>query len=101
MNSKSLSVTEVTMRNRIYLLFAALLLCSIRLQAQTVGEQVREYYTKSNKRQVDGIELTFSSFTEGRAAAEGIVRMQYPNPDEKNSIACILINPSTGKFIGY
>jgi hypothetical protein len=89
------------MRNRIYLLFAALLLCSIRLQAQSVGEQVREHYTKSNKQQVDGIELTFSSFTEGRATAEGIIRMQFPNPDEKNSITCVLINPSTGKFIGY
>ncbi|MGH9852943.1 MAG: hypothetical protein ACREBD_24160 [Blastocatellia bacterium] len=89
------------MRNRIYLLLAALLLCSIRLQAQTVGDQAREYLTKLNKRQVNGIELTFSSFTEGRATAEGIIRMQFPNPDEQNSIACVLINPSTGKFIGY
>jgi|RhiMetdeSRZDD1v2_1073273.scaffolds.fasta_scaffold513117_2 hypothetical protein len=89
------------MRNRIYLLLAALLLCSIRLQAQTVGDQAREYLTKSNKRQVNGIEVTFSSFTEGRATAEGIIRMQFPDPDEKNTITCVLINPSTGKFIGY
>src|SRR5262245_37777833 len=39
--------------------------------------------------------------TEGRATAEGIIRMQFPDPEEKNSITCVLINPSTGKFIGY
>ena len=89
------------MRNRIYLLLAALLLCSIRLQAQTVGDQAREYLTKLNKRQVNGFEVTFSSFTEGRATAEGIIRMQFPDPDEKNTITCVLINPSTGKYIGY
>jgi hypothetical protein len=89
------------MRNRIYLLLAALLLCSIRLQGQTVGDQAREYLTKLNKRQVNGFEVTFSSFTEGRATAEGIIRMQFPDPDEKNTIMCLLINPSTGKYIGY
>ncbi len=89
------------MRNRIYLLLAALLLCSIRLQAQTVGDQAREYLTKLNKRQVNGIEVTFSSFTEGRATAEGIIRMLFPDPDDKNAIGCILINPSTGKIIPY
>jgi hypothetical protein len=89
------------MRNRIYLLLAALLLCSIRLQAQTVRDQAKEYWTKLNKRQVNGIEVTFSSFTEGRATAEGIIRMQFPDPDDKNSMVLFLINPSTGKFIGY
>ena len=89
------------MRNRIYLLLAALLLCSIRLQAQTAGDQAKDYLAKLNKRQVNGIEVTFSSFTQGRATAEGIVRMPIPDPDEKNTITCALINPSTGKIIAY
>jgi hypothetical protein len=89
------------MRNRIYLLLAALLLCSIQLQAQTIGDQARHYLVKSNKQQVNGIEVTFSSFTEGRATAEGIVRLPGPDPDEKNAIMSILINPSTGKIIVY
>jgi hypothetical protein len=92
---------EVTMRNRIYLLLAALVLCSIKLQAQTIGELATKELAKLNKHQVNGIEATFTSFTEGRASAEGIVRIIHPNQDEKDKILCILINPSTGKIIAY
>ena len=89
------------MRNRMYLLLAALLLCSIQLRAQTIGDQARDYLAKLDKQQVNGIEATFSSFTEGRATAEGIVRILHPDPDDKNAIMVILINPSTGKIIAY
>jgi hypothetical protein len=92
---------EVTMRNRIYLLLAALLLCSIQLQAQTIGDLTTKALDKMNEQQVNGIVATFSPFTEGRATAEGIIRIQRPLLDKENTIACARINPSTGMYIGY
>ncbi|HEY6402893.1 MAG TPA: hypothetical protein VI479_15855, partial [Blastocatellia bacterium] len=89
------------MRNKIFLTLAALFLCSIQSQAQTLGELAIKELAKLNKHQVNGIEATFTSFTEGRASAEGIVRILKPDQDGKDKILCILINPSTGKIIAY
>src|SRR5262249_59960549 len=86
------------MRNRIYLLLAALLLCSIQLEAQTV-----ESLAKANgnpEQRVNGIVATFSSFAEGRATAEGVLRFNGVDGDEKE-IGSFLINLSTGMYIGY
>src|SRR5262245_33199575 len=86
------------MRNRIYLLLAALLLCSIRLQAQTL-ERIAQTQMSPEQR-VNGIVATFSSFAEGRATTEGILRFYGAN-DEENEIGSFLINLSSGMFIGY
>jgi hypothetical protein len=86
------------MRNRIYLLFATLLLCSIQLRAQTL-----EYLAKSSgspEQRVNGIVATFSSFAEGRATAEGVLRFNGSDEDEQ-AIGSFLINLSTGMYIGY
>jgi hypothetical protein len=86
------------MRNRIYLLLAALLLCSIQLQAQTL-----EYLAKSAgnpEQRVNGVVATFSSFAEGRATAEGVLRFNGADDDD-NTIGSFLINLSTGMYIGY
>jgi hypothetical protein len=89
---------EVTMLNRIYLLLAALLLCSIQLQAQTL-ERLAKEESKPEQR-VNGIVANFSSFAEGRATTEGILRFYFANNDE-NEIGSFLINLATGTFIGY
>ena len=86
------------MRNRIYLLLAALLLCSIELQAQTLERLAKE--NTSPEQRVNGIVATFSSFAEGRATTDGILRFYFANNDE-NEIGSFLINISTGTFIGY
>jgi len=86
------------MRNRIYLLLAALLLCSIQLRAQTL-ERIAQTQMSPEQR-VNGIVATFSSFAEGRATTEGILRF-YGTTYDENEIASFLINPSTGTFIGY
>jgi hypothetical protein len=85
------------MRNRIYLLLATFLLCSIQLQAQTLEDQAQR---QSPIQRVNGIVATFSSFAEGRATTEGILRF-YGADDDHNLITSLLINPSTGTFIGY
>src|SRR5262249_34349179 len=97
-NSKSLSVMEETMRNRMYLLLVALSLCSIQLQAQTL-ERLAEQKGNPEQR-VNGIVATFSSFAEGRATADGILRYNGANDDE-HAIGSFLINLSTGMYIGY
>ena len=85
------------MRNSIYLILAALLLCSIQLQAQTLeGLAIR----MGPEQRVNGIVATFSSFAEGRATTEGLLRFYFPQDDE-NRIVSLLINPATGTFIGY
>jgi hypothetical protein len=89
------------MRNRIYLLFAALLLFSIQLQAQTLGGRAAKELAKMNKHEVNGIVATFSPFTEGRATAEGIVRICRTSEGDENTIGCGMINPSTGTYIVY
>jgi hypothetical protein len=86
------------MRNRIYLLLAALLLCSFQLQAQTL-ENIAQRQSNPEQR-VNGVVATFSSFAEGRATTEGILRY-YGVDDDENEIGSFLINPSTGTFIGY
>jgi hypothetical protein len=86
------------MRNRMYLLFAALLLCSIQLQAQTLEKLAKE--DQSPEQRVNGIVATFSSFVEGRATTEGVLRF-YFTIEDKNEIGSFLINLSTGTFIGY
>lgn len=85
------------MRNRMYLILAALLLCSIQLQAQTLEDQAQR---QSPIQRMKGIVATFSSFAEGRATTEGILRF-YGADDDENWISSLLINPSTGTFIGY
>jgi hypothetical protein len=86
------------MRNRMYLLLAALLLCSIQLQAQTLERLAKE--NTSPEQRVNGIVATFSSFAEGRATTEGLLHFYGANEDEKE-IGSFLINLSTGTFIGY
>jgi len=86
------------MRNRIYLLLAALLLCSIQLQAQTL-ENIAQTQMSPEQR-VNGIVATFSSFAEGRATTEGILRF-YGVDEDETEIGSYLINLSTGMFIGY
>ncbi len=86
------------MRNRIYLLLAALLLCSTRLQAQTIEHLAKAH--GSPEQRVNGIVATFSSFAEGRATAEGILRFNGADDDEQ-AIGSLLINLSTGMYIGY
>ncbi|HKQ76644.1 MAG TPA: hypothetical protein VJ810_23315 [Blastocatellia bacterium] len=86
------------MRNRIYSLLAALLLCSIRLQAQTLESLAKG--NGSPEQRVNGIVVTFSSFAEGRANAEGILRFNFSYANV-NAIASYLINLSTGMYIGY
>jgi len=81
-----------------YLLLAVLLLCSIRLQAQTL-ERIAQTQMSPEQR-VNGIVATFSSFAEGRATTEGILRFYGANDDE-NEIGSFLINLSSGMFIGY
>ena len=85
------------MRNRIYLLLAALLLCSIQLQAQTLENLSQRM---GPEQRVNGIVATFSSFADGRATTEGILRFYGTDEDEKE-IGSYLISPSTGTFIGY
>jgi hypothetical protein len=85
------------MRNRMYLLLAALLLFSIQLQAQTLEDQAQR---QNPVQRVNGIVATFSSFAEGRATTEGILRF-YGASDDENWITSLLINPSAGTFIGY
>jgi hypothetical protein len=88
------------MRNSIYLLFATLLLCSIQLQAQTLEEYARKNGTSELR--VNGIVATFSPFTEGRATTEGILRINRAfSKGEHKGFFNILINRSTGKYIGY
>jgi hypothetical protein len=84
------------MRNSIYLLLAALLLCSIQLQAQTL-EQLSQGWGGPTQR-VNGVVVTFSSFVEGRGTAEGVLRF---NGSKENVIGSILVNRSTGEWIGY
>src|SRR5262245_9488687 len=86
------------MRNKIYLLLAALLLCSIHMQAQTL-----ESLAKANgnpEQRVNGIVATFSSFAEGRATAEWVLRFNGANDDEQ-AVGSFLVNLSTGMYIGY
>jgi hypothetical protein len=92
---------EVMMRSRIYLLFATLLLCSIQLQAQTLGDRATKELAKMNEQEVNGVVATFSSFTEGRATAEGIVRFCRTSKGDENTIGCGMINPSTGTYVVY
>jgi hypothetical protein len=86
------------MRNRMYLLLVVLLLCSIQLQAQTLEEIAKTQMGPEQR--VNGIVATFSSFVEGRATTEGVLRFYYSDGDE-NVIGSLLINPSTGMLIGY
>jgi len=86
------------MRNRIYLLLAALLLCSIQLQAQTLEHLAQS--AGSPEQRVNGVVATFSSFAEGRATAEGVLRFNGANDDER-AIGSFLVNLSTGMYIGY
>jgi len=86
------------MRNSAILLLAALLLCSTRLQAQTLESLAKG--NGSPEQRVNGIVATFSSFAEGRANADGILRFNYNHADV-NAIESYLINPSTGMYIGY
>jgi hypothetical protein len=86
------------MRNRMYLLLAALLLCSTRLQAQTL-ESLSENNGRPEQR-VNGIVATFSPFAEGRATTEGVLRFNGA-VDETNAIWSFLVNPSTGMYISY
>ncbi|HEU0176167.1 MAG TPA: hypothetical protein VFV58_18030 [Blastocatellia bacterium] len=86
------------MRNRIYLLLAALLLCSIQLRAQTLEHLAQS--AGSPEQRVNGIVATFSSFAEGRATAEGVLRFNGEGGDDK-TIGSFLINLSTGMYIGY
>jgi hypothetical protein len=79
------------------LLLAALLLCSIQLRAQTLEDQAQR---QSPIQRVNGIVATFSSFADGRATTEGILRF-YGADDDQNLITSLLINSSTGTFIGY
>jgi hypothetical protein len=86
------------MRNKIFLTLAALFLCSIQSQAQTL-----ETLAKSNgspELRINGIVATFSPFAEGRATTEGILRFNRAY-DENNAITSFLINPSTEMFISY
>jgi hypothetical protein len=86
------------MRNKIYSLLAVLLLCSIQLRAQTLEELAKQ---KGNPEQrVNGIVATFSSFAEGRATADGILRFNG-SADDEHAIGSFLINLSTGMYIGY
>jgi len=87
------------MGSRIYLLLAALLLCSIQLQAQSVANMAQS--NESLEQHVNGIVATFSPFAEGRATTEGILRAYKPLDDDEKTIGCFLINPSTGMYIGY
>ncbi len=86
------------MRNRMYLLIAALLLCSDRLHAQTLESLAKG--NGSPEQRVNGIVATFSSFAEGRAEAEGVLRFNGASDDD-NTIGNFLINLSTGMYIGY
>jgi len=81
-----------------YLLLAALLLCSIQLQAQTLEELAKQ--KGKPEQRMNGIVATFSSFAEGRATAEGILRFNGVS-DDKQAIGSFLINLSTGMYIGY
>jgi len=81
------------------LLLAALLLCSIQLQAQTLEKWAQQHGNPEQR--VNGIVATFSSFSEGRATTEGILRIYYGADDDENEIGSFLINLSTGMFIGY
>jgi hypothetical protein len=81
-----------------YLLLAALLVCSIQLQAQTL-EKIAQTQMIPEQR-VNGIVATFSSFAEGRATTEGILRF-YGADEDENEIGSMLVNLSTGTFIGY
>ena len=87
------------MGSRIYLLLAALLPCSIQLQAQSVANMAQS--NESLEQHVNGIVATFSPFAEGRATTEGILRAYKPLDDDEKTIGCFLINPSTGMYIGY
>jgi hypothetical protein len=86
------------MRNRMYLLLAALLLFSTRLQAQTLESLAKT--NGSPEQHVNGIVATFSPFAEGRATAEGVLRFNGA-VDETNAIWSFLVNPSTGMYISY
>jgi hypothetical protein len=81
-----------------YLLLAALLLCSTQLQAQTLERLAQS--AGSPERRVNGVVATFSPFAEGRATAEGILRINGADDDD-NTIGSFLINLSTGMYIGY
>jgi hypothetical protein len=86
------------MRNRIYFLLTALLLCSIQLKAQ-----ILESLSRGNGRpeqRVNGIVVTFSSFVEGNAKAEGLLRFNSTR-ENYHGIGSFLINLSTGMYIGY
>jgi len=74
---------------RTCLLLAVLLFCSSQLQAQS---------EKSIALRVNGVVAEFSSFAEGRATADGFTRV---NGIEDNIIHNLLINESTGIYIGY
>jgi hypothetical protein len=74
---------------RIYFLLAALLLCSHQLRAQS---------EKGLGLRVNGIVAEFSTFADGRATAEGFIRV---NGIEGNRIENIMINYSTEIYVGY
>src|SRR5262245_46526740 len=74
---------------RIYFLLFVLILCSFQLRAQS---------EKSVGLRVNGVVAEFSTFAEGRATAEGFIRV---NDIEGNSIENIMINYSTGIYVGY
>jgi hypothetical protein len=86
------------MRNRMYLLLASLLLCSIQLRAQTL--ELLAQSAGSPEQRVNGVVATFSSFAEGRATADGVLRFNGADDDD-NTIGSFLINLSTGMYIGY
>jgi hypothetical protein len=81
-----------------YLLLATLLLCSIQLRAQTLEMLAKE--ATSPEQRVNGVVATFSPFAEGRATTEGFLRF-YGADEDENEVGCLLINMSTGAFIGY
>lgn len=77
------------MRNRIYLLLVILLLSSITSRAQTNGKDAFR---------LNGLVVFLSPFAEGRVSADGFVTV---HGIEGNRIERMLINDSTGLYIGY
>jgi hypothetical protein len=86
------------MRNRMYLMFAALLVCSIQLQAQTLEKLALQM---GPEQRVNGIVVNFSPFAEGRATTDGVLRFYFTDDDNDKVIVSLMLNPSTGMFIGY